>query len=991
MKDDNFITKSFLTQKIRTLIPKNSYRFMAYLATVFTGFTALCSQVIWQRHMAILTGSEARSMSLVIAVFLFGLAGGYYVFGLFTEKNKISRFLLLKYYGYVELLTGFYIGLFPVYFHFLKKLSFQAPNLLIIDILITLMALFLPTFFMGASIPLLTTALPENSKEVSSIHAKVYGWNSLGACFGALASGFYLIPALGLNLSLSLAGIINVFVSLIFIGNSLEGSIQKQDDILSIPSPLSNSFFMFFTFLTGALIISFEILFIRILNLSLGAGVYNFPIILSLFVGGLSLGSLSIKKKKISMNFFTIQLLITLFLLQILFYTAPYWSIWFSNIRVSLAVLPSNYFVYYFVIFLFLIVFLFPAVFFMGRLLPLSYTFLKKTKDNYGKVCGQLYFFNTLGTVFGAVFIGYLAFYLFNLDILFKMNIYILFLLTLAVLVYTKVKIHFIILSVLGLILLLLPTQWDRSGHEVGYFRIKTYKKNIHFKELFFLPKHRKKNSRISFFKDGPNTTVSLLTHSFHSANTALLPHLKELFQSDHFKKDFSYSIVVNGKSDGNLLGDFSTMFFMIPYFYAPDKSDLETAFIGLGTGISPGSYIALDDVKGIDVLEISPFVIKAIQSVNPELNFHVMQNKKVKIKETDAFRHFTRSKKTYDIIISEPSNPWVIGVENLFTKEFYQLVSQSLNKGGIFGQWIYTYDMDIETIEIVIKTIHQVFPYASLYYIGYSDLLILASKEEFKELSEERFNKPFVKKFYRAMGFKKVEDIYLTQIFNPREFNFIAKWINISPKKVIQKKSWFKRKPYTSEEFLMFNSVLRPQLIYRTNKSMFLGQKADPFFLKNKFQPEGQKETEKMKSFNEYKNTTVEEWNNRCLPHAGFNFLCFLMKNSINRWSSLNNEGEPYFVKLQNYFFLRNQGLISYNAKIMGDFLNHSMKQKNLNILAKYVDEKMKIKDYKGANEDALVFKNKQLINTDHYNNFKRDLERVRKAHSFLEGEGAL
>ena len=172
--------------------------------------------------------------------------------------------------------------------------------------------------------------------------------------------------------------------------------------------------------------------------------------VLAVFVGGLALGSLSIKKKKISIHYFTKQLLITLFLLQVLFYTAPYWSIWFNHIRVSLVTIPSNYFIYYFVIFLFLIVFLFPAVFFMGRLLPLSYTFLKKTKDNYGKICGQLYFFNTLGTVFGAVCIGYLAFYLFNIDILFKTNIYILFLLTLAILVYTKVKMQFVILSVFG-------------------------------------------------------------------------------------------------------------------------------------------------------------------------------------------------------------------------------------------------------------------------------------------------------------------------------------------------------------------------------------------------------------------------------------------------------------------------------------------------------------------------------------------------------------
>ena len=189
---------------------------MAYMATILTGFTALCAQVIWQKHLAVLVGSEARSLSLVIAIFLLGLACGYYIFGLLTEKKASDRFLLLKYYGYVELLTGLYIGFFPFYFEFLKAFSFHSVNLLVIDILISLMALLLPTFLMGASIPMLTATLPESPKEVNTVHAKVYGWNSFGACFGALISGFYLIPSFGLNLSLSLIGVLNILAALVF-------------------------------------------------------------------------------------------------------------------------------------------------------------------------------------------------------------------------------------------------------------------------------------------------------------------------------------------------------------------------------------------------------------------------------------------------------------------------------------------------------------------------------------------------------------------------------------------------------------------------------------------------------------------------------------------------------------------------------------------------------------------------------------------------------
>ena len=527
---DESTGNNIASKKILFSLPTAYYRTMAYCATVITGFSALCAQVIWQKHLAILTGSEARSLSLVIAVFLFGLALGYYVFGLLTEKKSSPRFLLLKYYGYVELLTGLYIGLFPLYFEFLKNFSFHSSNSFFIDILIALLALLLPTFLMGASIPLLTATLPENSKEVNTVHAKVYGWNSFGACFGALFSGFYLIPVFGLNLSLNMIGILNVLASLIFIGNKLKGAVQKQEEPPTVPSPLPNTFFMLFVFLTGALVISFEVIFVRILNLSLGAGFYNFPIILSIFIGGLALGSLSIKRQKLSINFFIKQLLIILFLLQVLFYTAPYWSIWFNHIRVSLASIPSNYTIYYILVFLFLLLFIFPAVFFMGRLLPLAYSFLKKTKNNYGKICGLLYFFNTLGTVFGAIVIGYLAFYLFNLDILFKTNIYILFLLVLTILIYIQNKWNFIILAALGLLLICMPTQWDRTGHELGYFKTTGFNPDLHFKKLFYLPKLIKGTKENNFFKDGPNTTVFLINFEKQKKRQSIARFKKIIF-----------------------------------------------------------------------------------------------------------------------------------------------------------------------------------------------------------------------------------------------------------------------------------------------------------------------------------------------------------------------------------------------------------------------------------------------------------------------------
>ena len=196
---------------------------------------------------------------------------------------------------------------------------------------------------------------------------KIYGWNTFGAFLGVLFSGFYLLPIFGLDVTLVIAGVINFIAALIFMGNRLEGDIHRQTEFPLIPSHIPNWFYIVFSFFTGAIIISFEVLFVRLLHLSVGAGVYNFPIILSLFVGGLAWGSLSVKAHKISPAFLIRQTLITVVLLGLLFILSPYWSIWISHIRVSLLSIPSNYFVFRFALYLFIALFLLPVVFLYGE------------------------------------------------------------------------------------------------------------------------------------------------------------------------------------------------------------------------------------------------------------------------------------------------------------------------------------------------------------------------------------------------------------------------------------------------------------------------------------------------------------------------------------------------------------------------------------------------------------------------------------------------
>ena len=936
---------SFLKDKT---IPKPSYIHLAYFATLATGFASLCAQVAWQKYLTILVGSETRSINLVIAVFLLGLAVGYYVFGKVTEKDW-SRFWLLKIYGWIELATAFYIGIFYVYFEFLKSISFNTPSSLLIDILIALMALFLPTFLMGASIPILTAVLPRSSKEINSCHFKVYGWNAFGAFLGVLVSGFYLLPNLGLAVTLVISGGINLIAALIFMGNKLEGGLRRQTEYPIIASNIPNWFYIFFSFLAGAIIISFEVLFIRLLHLSIGAGVYNFPIILSLFVGGLAWGSLSVNAKKASPGFFIRQALTTVFLLGVLFIVSPYWSIWISHIRVSLLSIPSNYFVFKLAIYLFSALWLLPAVFFMGRLLPLSYALLKKTKENYGSICGYLYFFNTLGTVFGTVIMGYLAFYIFNLDDLFKINLFVLIALAFTGALYEK-RVFFAGLAFFLAVCLFLLPSWNRIGHEKGYFRIRQ-PQAYHFQKLFFLPSSSK--SKTLYFKDGPNVSISLIGFPKMSDTSKE----KKIFPDSDYQ---SVSFIVNAKAIGNSIGDFSTVFLLpsLAYLYAPERTQLSSAVIGLGIGTSAGVLAKLEGVSDTTVLEIAPEVVENVKR-SPQFSFGLLDNPKAQIIEQDGFKYFTKTDKKFDIIVSEPSNPWIVGVENVFSYEFYELAKDSMADDGVLVQWIQLYSIDSDSLRIMFHTLKKVFPYAKVYRVGNGDLAIVASPRPLKEKSAlGRFSDPVLKPYYSFLGFNDLEDLVLSQTFSEDVFSDLAK----------------------SKAFGL-HTLTTPKLAYRGDRTFFLGGSLDPeYLIPEYFSEASQVNEEKIQAFQKYVEMDDEQIKKRCyLPQLSY--FCNILINMKKNKKTFEDTEKNAFIRLPSYIYLRKQGLIGYQNQFLEELKQEMLEKKNKNyvLFLHYVNQLLSDRRYQQAQKDLRLFKKKKLLTAENFSKLKKHIKEVK------------
>jgi hypothetical protein len=213
-------------------------------------------------------------------------------------------------------------------------------------------------------------------------------------------------------------------------------------------------------------------------------------------------------------------------------------------------------------------------------------------------------------------------------------------------------------------------------------------------------------------------------------------------------------SIYLNGKSDGNLIADYPTtsLLALVPALMA---EKVERAFvIGFGTGVSTGELGALKWMQQIDVAEISQSVIEAAPLFDRG-NLGASKNPKVKIRRGDAYRTLMRTEAKYDVIVSEPSNPWVSGVEMLYSIEFLEAARAHLARGGAYAQWMHLYALNEKTIELVLRNYTAVFPHVSVWVTQPRDLLLLGLDTPERALDIEALQRRFQRPDFKA-GFKR-------------------------------------------------------------------------------------------------------------------------------------------------------------------------------------------------------------------------------------------
>jgi spermidine synthase len=189
------------------------------------------------------------------------------------------------------------------------------------------------------------------------------------------------------------------------------------------------------------------------------------------------------------------------------------------------------------------------------------------------------------------------------------------------------------------------------------------------------------------------------------------------------------YAFIVNGKSDGSARNDAGTqvMSGLVGALTHPDPR--RALVIGLGTGSTAGWIGAIPSVERVDVVELEPLILDVARAC-AAVNHDVMNNPKVRITIGDAREALLTSRERYDLIMSEPSNPYRAGIASLFTQEFYRAATDRLTEDGVFVQWIQAYEIDTPTLRTVYATLASVFPQIETWHTNPGDIVLVASKQ---------------------------------------------------------------------------------------------------------------------------------------------------------------------------------------------------------------------------------------------------------------------
>lgn len=727
-----------------------------------SGATALVYEVIWSKYLSQMFGSTVYAQTVVLAVFMGGLALGNRLFG--GRSATLQR--PLKAYGYVELLIGLYAFFFPLFFQFADaafvslggRLLEHGWLLLALKGILSVALLATPTVLMGGTLPMLVAWLQKSSVEAGRRSARFYSVNSLGAVCGAGVAGFYLVQNWGMVAALQATALLNLVIAAIAIGlgreeAAVEPQTTPQSDLEKAVNPVPLRWAGVLVFITGAISMGLEVLASRSLALIFGSSLQSFAIVLMAFILGIGLGSAVIASPKLrrwnSEKTVAFLLLSASGWIALLIFNIEAWVDFYRYARSGLAASTIGY-LYYQVLTAVLAVMVLglPAAL-IGAVLPLLIRASDSSAASLGSQVGRLLTRNTLGAVVGVLITGFVLMPQLGLRGAFGTLA-----LALAVVAITTAWLRQMrglaigagaLTVVLSVIFPLTGEGWQHTLSS-GIFRWRETEVDTRLLAM------RKADTKILFYEDAADATVSV-----EQIGSAL-------------------NLRVNGKPDASSETDMSTQLLLghLPLLARPESKDVFV--LGMGSGVTGGAVLG-HPIERLTVAENCEPVIRAARFFEP-WNRGILNDGRTRLRMEDARTLLKLSPQRYDVIICEPSNPWVVGVGSVFSEEFYQMAASRLKEGGIMAQWFHIYEMSDPLVTMVLRTFNSVFPHVEIWDTATGDLVLLGSAKPWPSSPEHWttvFNRPRPAKDLAEIGLSKPVSLLARQLASQRTAFAIA------------------------------------------------------------------------------------------------------------------------------------------------------------------------------------------------------------------------
>ena len=722
-----------------------------------SGATSLVYQTLWVRHLHLVVGTSQIAVCTVLAAFMTGLAAGGFAGG--RVADRVTRPLVA--YGVLELFIGAYALAFPMLIEAVEPLYLgfwranQPDPLTFASFQFVLLGVLLlpPTICMGATLPLLARFATTTPEQSGVRVGRLYGANTLGAVIGTALAGFWLLPALGLSATNVVAAAGNALLAALAIGLGMrvaalpaEAGPASSEDAPATEArkplpPLRVWSLMAVAALAGLSALLYEVAWFRLLVLQLGGSTYAFTVMLLAFLLGIGLGGWaggSAADRAFARGgagrvlgwLAAIEIGIAgLAWVTMWFYgELPFVFVWlFVQVEQHLEWLwPAK-------LLLSMLVML-PPTLLMGAAFPFLVRAAAGESLELGGHVGRLYGWNTLGAIFGASVGGLYFLPEWHIAGTVLIGISLNLLAAWCALHASAVADEqtrqqprswpllggwgLAILWGMGLAWWQRPP-WDEMMMTSGMYK---YVSDLSDRSREGVIAFAVEPYELLFYDEGLSSVVTVARS----------------------KSSDNIWLANNGKVDASTSVDMPTQLLVahLPFAFKPDAE--EVVVIGLASGITAGAVTLHSAPKRIDLVELEPAVVEASHYFDAH-NSRPLDDPRVTLFPNDGRNHIAlQDEGTYDLVVSEPSNPWLTGVSNLFTQEFFELGKARLKPGGVWAQWVQMYGMDTDDLRTLLATFAAVYPHVQLFSTIEDADLVLIGSESPLELDEAGFRRMF-------------------------------------------------------------------------------------------------------------------------------------------------------------------------------------------------------------------------------------------------------